>query len=62
MSMTESIGQSTDRDPETVVGMQLMNFKNSRMNAIEVDAGSNSVSPGIRSQEDTTALDLAAKL
>jgi|TARA_B110000285_G_C15128915_1_gene622156 hypothetical protein len=39
-----------------------MNFKNSRMNAIEVDAGSNSVSPGIRSQEDTTALDLAAKL
>jgi hypothetical protein len=32
-----------------------MNFKNSRMNAIEVDAG-------IRSQEDTTALDLAAKL
>lgn len=39
-----------------------MNFKNSRMNAIEVDAGSNSVSPGIRSLEDNTALDLASKL
>lgn len=32
------------------------------MNAIEVDAGSNSVSPGIRSLEDNTALDLASKL
>ena len=63
MSMTESLGQSTDRDTENKVGRQIMKFKTDRINGIEIDAVSNSVSPGIRSQEDDyTAFELATKL
>lgn len=40
-----------------------MKFKTDRINGIEIDAVSNSVSPGIRSQEDDyTAFELATKL